>query len=209
LVLTRDLGEAIARWPSFRMTASFRRLPVLCASTRTNVSIDGPAPGTLGLPSGAWAVRGNLATTRHSLGLSIPPGVTNLLPFASGGRSARLDEIATFIKDDIRPSRAPIPASDLIALQGRVLFGKVGLVQPSFSCATCHGGPNWSKSVVDFTPPPSPDVGLGFGNEQVIGAGGRPRRSRIILFSTTSAPSRWPADALMRCARIRPTSARR
>src|SRR5262249_9144542 len=78
--------------------------------------------------------------------------------------------IATFIKDDIRPARAPIPANDPVALKGRALFGQVGLVQPHFSCATCHGGRKWSKSVVDFSPPPSPEIELGLGNERVIGA---------------------------------------
>jgi hypothetical protein len=41
---------------------------------------------------------------------------------------------------------------------------------PDLSCATCHGGPKWTRSKVDYTPPPSPEVGLGLGNERVIGA---------------------------------------
>jgi cytochrome c peroxidase len=46
----------------------------------------------------------------------------------------------------------------------------VGLVVQGFSCATCHGGPRWTRSTVDFVPPPSPDIGLGLGDERVIGA---------------------------------------
>ena len=53
---------------------------------------------------------------------------------------------------------------------GRTLFGQVGLVVPGFSCATCHGGPKWTRSTVDYTAPPSPEIGLGLGNERVIGA---------------------------------------
>src|SRR5262249_40879944 len=40
----------------------------------------------------------------------------------------------------------------------------------AFNCVTCHGGPKWTRSVVDYTPPPSPETGLGFGSERVIGA---------------------------------------
>ena len=39
-----------------------------------------------------------------------------------------------------------------------------------FSCASCHGGAKWTRSIVDFDFPPSPDLGLGLGEEQVIGA---------------------------------------
>src|SRR6185295_16007228 len=38
------------------------------------------------------------------------------------------------------------------------------------SCATCHGGPRFTRSQVDYTAPPSPEIGLGLGNERVIGA---------------------------------------
>src|SRR5206468_1540216 len=44
-----------------------------------------------------------------------------------------------------------------------------GLVGGGFSCASCHGGPKWPRSTVDFPPPPSPDVDLGLGDEKVIG----------------------------------------
>ena len=35
---------------------------------------------------------------------------------------------------------------------------------------SCHGGPKFSRSTVGYTGPPSPDVGLGLGNQRVIGA---------------------------------------
>jgi len=46
----------------------------------------------------------------------------------------------------------------------------VGLVVADFSCATCHGGPKYTRSTVGYTGPPSPEVGLGLGNQRVIGA---------------------------------------
>jgi len=96
--------------------------------------------------------------------------VTNFLPFRSAGRDARQDAIAVWIQRNVRSARAPVPASDTAAQAGRTLFGQVGLVVPGFSCATCHGGPRWTRSTVDYTAPPSPEVGLGLGNERVIGA---------------------------------------
>jgi hypothetical protein len=70
----------------------------------------------------------------------------------------------------VRASRAPVPATDPAAQSGRTLFGTVGLVVPGFSCATCHGGPKWTRSIVDYSAPPSPEIGLGLGDERVIGA---------------------------------------
>ena len=55
-------------------------------------------------------------------------------------------------------------------------FGDAAMVQAgakayaSFSCATCHGGDKWTRSTVDYQAPPSADLGLGAGEEQVIGA---------------------------------------
>src|SRR5262249_30453696 len=33
-----------------------------------------------------------------------------------------------------------------------------------------HGGPRWTRSTVDYDAPPSPEIGLGLGNDRVIGA---------------------------------------
>jgi hypothetical protein len=70
----------------------------------------------------------------------------------------------------VRASRAPVPSGDAQAALGRTLFSTTGLVVPSFSCATCHGGVKWTRSTVDYPAPPSAAVGLGLGNESVIGA---------------------------------------
>lgn len=134
------------------------------------ITDNGPVPGPTGTPSGTWVTRGNLGVARRGLGLSNPPGVTNFLPARSAGRDPRQDAIAVWIARNVRSARAPVPATDPDAAAGRALFGQEGLVVPGFSCATCHGGPKWTRSIVDYTAPPSPDLGLGLGDERVVGA---------------------------------------
>jgi DNA-binding beta-propeller fold protein YncE len=134
------------------------------------VGANGPVPGPPGTPSGNWVTRANLSAARRQLQLSNPAGVTNFLPAKNTGRDARQDAIAAFIARNVRSSRSPEDANGAGPVHGRALFGQVGLVVPGFSCATCHGGPKWTRSTVDYAPPPSPEVGLGLGNERVIGA---------------------------------------
>jgi len=135
-----------------------------------SVANNGPTPGPAGTPSGAWVTRGNLSAARRGLQVSTPPGVVNFLPVANTGRNAAQDALAEFVRLRLRPAKAPVPATDPGAQAGRTLFGTVGLVQPGFSCATCHGGANWTRSIVDYTAPPSPEIGIGLGNQRVIGA---------------------------------------
>jgi YVTN family beta-propeller protein len=139
---------------------------------------DGPTPGPAGTPSGVWAKRGALPLPVRGLSVSTPPAVTNFLPNRSSGRDLLQDTIALWISQKVRASRAPVPASDEGARRGRILFGKVGLVSAGTSCATCHGGPKWTRSAVDYTSPPSPDTGLGLGNERIIGAELRETKSQ-------------------------------
>ncbi|PWT94311.1 MAG: hypothetical protein C5B55_02930 [Blastocatellia bacterium] len=134
------------------------------------IGTNGPVPGPPGIPSGAWATRGNLSTAKRALQLTTPPGVTNFLPVQSSGRDARQDAIVAYIAANVRSARPPVSADDPLAQAGKQLFQQVGLVVPNFSCQTCHGGPKLTRSTVDYTPPPSPEVGFGFGNERVIGA---------------------------------------
>lgn len=133
-------------------------------------STNGPTPGPAGTPSGTWATRATSLSARADLRVSTPPGVTNLLPHANTGRDFRQDSIAAWIQQKIRAARAPVPVTNAEASAGRTLFGTVGLVTPAFSCATCHGGAKWARSQVDYILPPSPDTGLGLGNERIIGA---------------------------------------
>jgi hypothetical protein len=134
------------------------------------VANNGPVAGPAGTPSGTWVTRGNMSAARNGLQVSNPPGVTNFLPARSSERDSEQDAIAEFIRENVRASRAPVPRLDPAAKLGRQLFGQMDLVVPGFSCATCHGGHKWTRSTVDFSPPPSPDIGLGLGDEQVIGA---------------------------------------
>jgi YVTN family beta-propeller protein len=72
--------------------------------------------------------------------------VPDLTPVANTGRSADLDAIATYLALGVR---APIsPVSSHSTIRGRRLFGEAG-------CQNCHGGPNWTISALDFTPPPA------------------------------------------------------
>jgi YVTN family beta-propeller protein len=134
------------------------------------VANNGAVPGPAGTPSGTWVTRGNLSAARRGLASVTPPSVTNFLPVQSSGRDARQDAIATWIATKIRAARAPVAATDPAVVSGRTLFGVTGLVQPGFSCATCHGGTKWTRSFVDYTAPPSPALGLGLGSERVVGA---------------------------------------
>jgi YVTN family beta-propeller protein len=134
------------------------------------IATNGSEPGPGGTPSGTWVTRGNLSAARSGLGVSSPPGVTNLLPARNTGRDLRQDAIAVWIAQAVRAARAPVASTDAAAIRGRTLFGQDGLVQPGSSCATCHGGAKWTRSIVDYTAPPSPNTGLGLGNERVVGA---------------------------------------
>ena len=125
--------------------------------------------GNPGTPTGSWVNRGNISVARRNLQVSSPPGVTNFLPVANTVRASAQDAIAAFVAT-IRSARAPVSSGNPAAQTGQALFNQVGLVQAGFSCATCHSGPRLSVSKVDYPPPPSAEVGLGLGNERVIGA---------------------------------------
>jgi YVTN family beta-propeller protein len=80
--------------------------------------------------------------------------VVNLQPTANTGRDADLDAIAAYIVfgvhapiSPLRPVNVGGGQADPEVAQGRALF-------TSANCQLCHGGPNWTRSRVDFTPPP-------------------------------------------------------
>jgi YVTN family beta-propeller protein len=72
--------------------------------------------------------------------------VLNAFDPPSAGRDARRDAITTYVKT-IRTPVAPEDDNDPEVQAGRVFFKKVG-------CTDCHSGALWSKSRVQFTPPP-------------------------------------------------------
>jgi hypothetical protein len=87
--------------------------------------------------------------------------VVNLLPTANTGRSADLDALAAYVAMGIRAPISPLRVSnagggqpDPEVPQGRALFAAA-------NCQSCHGGPNWTRSRVDFTPPPVSETIVG------------------------------------------------
>jgi len=77
--------------------------------------------------------------------------VVNLTPTANTGRSSDLDALATFIRFGVRsriaPKLAEIENPTTFKIRGRKIFREEG-------CDTCHGGSDWTRSLLDFTPPP-------------------------------------------------------
>jgi len=97
----------------------------------------------------------NTRNTAGGRGLILLPGTTTPDPNVkrfdppSAGRSGDRDAITEYFKYGIRGPISPIPDNDLRALEGRRVFEQAG-------CVTCHGGPLWTSSKIDYTPPPAP-----------------------------------------------------
>ncbi len=89
--------------------------------------------------------------------LGIPEGVAgladvpDLVPVANSRRSADLDAIATYLAVGVRAPIAPGNTQTDAIKKGRELFEKA-------ACQNCHGGRNWTISVLDFTPPPTTGI---------------------------------------------------
>jgi len=65
----------------------------------------------------------------------------------SAGRNADRDAITAYLQFGIRGPVGAVPSSDLRAGEGRKVFRAAG-------CTNCHGGPNFTSSHLEFTPPP-------------------------------------------------------
>src|SRR5437667_2861389 len=88
-------------------------------------------------------------------GITQDPNVNAFLPLANGGRNqlkvrgvGAWDAIKAFEQFGIRAPLSPVSSGDPDVIAGRALFG-------SASCANCHGGPQWTRSRINFTPPPA------------------------------------------------------
>jgi YVTN family beta-propeller protein len=87
-------------------------------------------------------------------GNPVPEGVAglaqlpDLLPTANTGLNADLDAIATYVALGVRAPISPLHSDSPGVKHGRSLFQAAG-------CQNCHGGKNWTTSVLDFTPPPA------------------------------------------------------
>jgi YVTN family beta-propeller protein len=99
--------------------------------TRNIRAVSGGGGLVLGIPEGA-------------AGLAQVPDLT---PVANTGRNANLDAIATYLALGVRAPISPLSSNSQGVKKGRELFASAG-------CQSCHGGPTWTASIVDFTPPP-------------------------------------------------------
>jgi hypothetical protein len=88
--------------------------------------------------------------------LVIPPG--NPAPATKAtntGRSADMDAIAAFLAFGVRAPNTPENPRNAHVRRGRTLFSKA-------KCQSCHGGVNWTRSRIDFAPPPTaPQINTG------------------------------------------------
>ena len=103
-------------------------------------------------------VSGGLGLIVLADGVTPDPAVANLTPLASGARNqlkvrgvGAWDAIKAFQQFGIRAPISPVPASDPDVLSGRALFAAA-------NCQGCHGGPQWTQSRVNFTPPPGAGI---------------------------------------------------
>jgi YVTN family beta-propeller protein len=72
--------------------------------------------------------------------------IPDLVGTANTGRSQDLDALATYVALGIRAPIAPVSSHLLTTQLGRLIFAVTG-------CQNCHGGPNWTISALDKTPP--------------------------------------------------------
>ncbi|MGJ5819544.1 beta-propeller fold lactonase family protein [Paludibaculum fermentans] len=88
-------------------------------------------------------------------GVTQDTAVTNLTPLANGGRNqlkvrgiGAWDALKAYVQYGIRPPISPFSKTEPNAIAGRALF-------ISANCQQCHGGPQWTKAKIRFTPPPA------------------------------------------------------
>ena len=101
------------------------------------------------------AVSGGQGLIVQADGVTPDPMVFNLRPLASGDRNQlkvrghnAWDAIEKFVQFGIRPPLSPVSKTDADVQAGRTLF-------QAANCQSCHGGPQWTVSRLDFTPPPA------------------------------------------------------
>jgi YVTN family beta-propeller protein len=88
-------------------------------------------------------------------GVTQDPAVFNLTPLASANRNQlrvhgnnAWDAIKAYVQFGIRPPISPLKNTDLDVRAGRQLFRAA-------NCQACHGGPQWTRALLDYTPPPT------------------------------------------------------
>jgi len=100
------------------------------------------------------AVSGGVGLIVQADGITQDTTVVNLAPLASAHRKQLTvhgvpawDAIKAFVQYGIRPPISPVDNSDPRVRAGRLLFRAA-------NCQSCHGGPQWTSSRLDYTPPP-------------------------------------------------------
>jgi YVTN family beta-propeller protein len=99
-------------------------------------------------------VSGGLGMIVLADGTTQDPNVAAFTPLANAGRNqlkvrgvGGWDAIKAFIQFGLRAPLSPASSDDPDVIAGRTLFASAG-------CAQCHGGPQWTRSRINYTPPP-------------------------------------------------------
>ena len=147
----------------------------------------GGTPGAPGVPSGAITAKASLPHTRQRFQVSSATPVQNFGPVANRGRDPRQDAINLWIQKKVRPLAGKNGSGDPLVAQGRTLFDTAGLTGVSnISCTSCHGGPKWTRSIIDYQGAPSFD--LAHGAQEVAAAE---------LRKTASQPGTLPQNGVL------------
>ncbi|PYM03509.1 MAG: hypothetical protein DMD82_16735 [Candidatus Rokuibacteriota bacterium] len=99
------------------------------------------------------AVSGGGGLIRAALGNPVLEGAAGLAqlpdlrPTANTGLNGDLDAIATYLALGVRAPISPLSSNSRSVKKGRNRFENAG-------CQNCHGGKNWTASILDYTPPP-------------------------------------------------------
>jgi YVTN family beta-propeller protein len=124
---------------------------ILELTTNLNPGVTASNQST-GAPQGVWKAVGTLTVdVRQGFAVATPPAVANFEAQPSGGRSAKADAIAAWVQQKVRSYRGIQDASLTASIaNGRHLFDTVA--SGGLGCVICHGGPNWTRSTVDYGP---------------------------------------------------------
>jgi YVTN family beta-propeller protein len=94
-------------------------------------------------------------------GVTQDPNVQAFVPLANANRNqlkvrgvGAWDALKAFVQFGIRAPLSPASSDDPEVIDGRNLFA-------SANCAQCHGGPQWTRSRITYTPPPGAGLVVG------------------------------------------------